>query len=183
MAATHASFLENVSADRLPVPDSARNWFENQGKRTFIPGKTYLPPSGKVVTANDLVALLDSSMDMWLTTGRYALRCKELLAARFAVASAHLTVSGSAANVRVDRLEAAITPRTRAVTIAHTLGNPFDLAAVVSLAQKHHLYLIEDCCDAWAPPLAAVPWAPSPIWEPSAFTPRTTSPRAKAVPP
>lgn len=51
-------------------------------------------------------------------------------------------------NVDVDQLEAAVSPRTRAIMIAHTLGNPFDLARVVAIAQKHDLWLIEDCCDA-----------------------------------
>jgi CDP-6-deoxy-D-xylo-4-hexulose-3-dehydrase len=50
--------------------------------------------------------------------------------------------------VNVAELEAAIGPRTRAIMIAHTLGNPFDLGRVSALAEKHDLYLIEDCCDA-----------------------------------
>jgi CDP-6-deoxy-D-xylo-4-hexulose-3-dehydrase len=52
-------------------------------------------------------------------------------------------------NVDVTRLEAAVTDKTRAVMIAHTLGNPFDLAAVTDLCRRKHLYLIEDCCDAF----------------------------------
>jgi CDP-6-deoxy-D-xylo-4-hexulose-3-dehydrase len=52
------------------------------------------------------------------------------------------------ANARVDQLEEAISPRTRAVMMAHTLGNPFDLDAVRDLCQRHHLWLIEDNCDA-----------------------------------
>jgi CDP-4-dehydro-6-deoxyglucose reductase, E1 len=48
----------------------------------------------------------------------------------------------------VAQLEAAVSERTRAIMIAHMLGNPFDLDAVTALAQKHDLYLIEDCCDA-----------------------------------
>jgi CDP-6-deoxy-D-xylo-4-hexulose-3-dehydrase len=51
-------------------------------------------------------------------------------------------------NVNIAQLEAAIGPRTRALMIAHTLGNPFDLDAVCRLAKQHDLYLIEDCCDA-----------------------------------
>jgi CDP-6-deoxy-D-xylo-4-hexulose-3-dehydrase len=51
-------------------------------------------------------------------------------------------------NVDVDQLSAAIGPRTRGIILAHTLGNPFDLDAVVALAKKHDLWLIEDCCDA-----------------------------------
>ncbi|HZT24687.1 MAG TPA: lipopolysaccharide biosynthesis protein RfbH [Pseudolabrys sp.] len=52
------------------------------------------------------------------------------------------------ANVDVERLAAAVGPKTRAIVLAHTLGNPFDLAAVTALARQHGLYLIEDCCDA-----------------------------------
>jgi len=51
-------------------------------------------------------------------------------------------------NVDVAELEAAVGPRTRAIMIAHTLGNPFDLANVCRIAEKHDLYLVEDCCDA-----------------------------------
>lgn len=54
----------------------------------------------------------------------------------------------STMNVDVTKLEAAISPKTKAMIFAHTLGNPFDIAAVRALAQKHGLWLIEDCCDA-----------------------------------
>jgi CDP-6-deoxy-D-xylo-4-hexulose-3-dehydrase len=51
-------------------------------------------------------------------------------------------------NVDVSALEAALSPRTRAIILAHTLGNPFDLDAVTDFARRHNLWLIEDCCDA-----------------------------------
>lgn len=51
-------------------------------------------------------------------------------------------------NVNVRQLEAALSERTRAIMLAHTMGNPFDLAAVVEFARRHNLWLIEDCCDA-----------------------------------
>jgi CDP-6-deoxy-D-xylo-4-hexulose-3-dehydrase len=51
-------------------------------------------------------------------------------------------------NIDVSRLEEALSPRTRAVVMAHTLGNPFDLDAVTAFCTEHGLYLIEDCCDA-----------------------------------
>jgi CDP-6-deoxy-D-xylo-4-hexulose-3-dehydrase len=51
-------------------------------------------------------------------------------------------------NVDVTQLEAAVSNRTKAIMLAHTLGNPFDLDAVTALAAKHNLWLIEDCCDA-----------------------------------
>jgi len=51
-------------------------------------------------------------------------------------------------NIRADLIEAAVTPRTRAIVIAHALGNPFDLATVTAIAARHNLRLVEDCCDA-----------------------------------
>ncbi len=51
-------------------------------------------------------------------------------------------------NVDVTHLEAAVGPRTRAIVLAHTLGNPFDLDAVLAVARKHNLWVVEDCCDA-----------------------------------
>ncbi|MBN8778084.1 lipopolysaccharide biosynthesis protein RfbH [Thiobacillus sp.] len=51
-------------------------------------------------------------------------------------------------NIDPAKIEAAISPKTRAIMIAHTLGNPFDIDAVIRLAKQHNLWLIEDCCDA-----------------------------------
>src|SRR5580704_3688456 len=51
-------------------------------------------------------------------------------------------------DIDVMQLEGARSDRTRAIMLAHTLGNPFDLAAVVDFAQRHNLWLVEDCCDA-----------------------------------
>lgn len=51
-------------------------------------------------------------------------------------------------NIDASKIEAAITPKTRAIMLAHTLGNPFDLDAVMRIAEKHGLWVIEDCCDA-----------------------------------
>ena len=51
-------------------------------------------------------------------------------------------------NIQVDKIEAAITEKTAAIMVAHTLGNPFNLAAVMRIAKKHDLWVIEDCCDA-----------------------------------
>jgi CDP-6-deoxy-D-xylo-4-hexulose-3-dehydrase len=51
-------------------------------------------------------------------------------------------------NINVGELDAALSPKTKAIMLAHTLGNPFDLSAITAFAKKHNLYLIEDCCDA-----------------------------------
>src|SRR5262245_30440080 len=176
---------------------------ENESGKQFIAGQTYIPCSGKVVDASDLRNLLDASLDMWLTAGRYCGQFEKALAARFGLQHARMTVSGSAANllaftaltswklherqiqpgsevitvaagfpttvspiiqnrcipvfvdvdlntanVDVERLAAAVGPKTRAIVLAHTLGNPFNLDAVTAVARQHKLYLIEDGCDA-----------------------------------
>jgi len=51
-------------------------------------------------------------------------------------------------NIDPAKIEAAITPKTKAIMLAHTLGNPYDLDTITALAKKHNLWLIEDCCDA-----------------------------------
>jgi CDP-6-deoxy-D-xylo-4-hexulose-3-dehydrase len=191
------------AGSRAGVLDACRRYFDAQEKARFIPGETVIPASGKVLDADDLSLLVDASLDLWLTSGRYAEQFEAALAQRVGVRFARLTASGSAANllafsaltspklherrlapgsevitvaagfpttvapivqngcrpvfvdidlatanVDVDRLAEAITPRTRAIMLAHTLGNPFALDRVTALAKEHGLYLIEDCCDA-----------------------------------
>ena len=51
-------------------------------------------------------------------------------------------------NIDPNKIATAITPKTKAIMVAHTLGNPFDLDAVMALAKQHNLWVIEDCCDA-----------------------------------
>ena len=51
-------------------------------------------------------------------------------------------------NIQADQIESAISPRTRAIMVAHTLGNPFDLDTVMQVAKKHNLFVVEDSCDA-----------------------------------
>jgi CDP-4-dehydro-6-deoxyglucose reductase, E1 len=188
---------------RQDVLSLSRKFYEEQVSQEFVPGKSYIPPSGKVVDADDLSNLIDASLDMWLTAGRYADDFEAALADYFGLRFSRLTVSGSAANllaltaltspklgdrrlspgsevltvaagfpttvspivqnrcvpvfvdvdigtynVNVEQLAASVTPETKAIMIAHTLGNPFNLAAVKELADEHNLYLIEDCCDA-----------------------------------
>ena len=172
-------------------------------KPQFIPGETPVPVSGRVFGAEELQYLVDSSLDFWLTTGRFAERFEREFARIVGVRDARLVNSGSSANlvavsaltsptlgdrrlkagdevitvaagfpttvnpiiqnrlipvfvdvvlptfdIDVNQLEAARTPRTRAIVLAHTLGNPFDVEAVVAFAKRHDLWLIEDCCDA-----------------------------------
>ena len=189
---------------RSAIIQLAREYFDSRPQPEFVPGVTYIPPSGKVMDADDCAHLIDASLDMWLTAGRFADQFEEELAAKFGRRYSKLTVSGSAANllafacltswklgekrikpgdevitvaagfpttvtpivqygcipvfvdvdlathnVDVDLLEAALTDKTRAVMIAHSLGNPFDVARVAAFCKAHKLYLIEDCCDAF----------------------------------
>jgi len=173
-------------------------------EKIFIPGQSPVPVSGRVFDADDMRYLVDSGLDFWLTTGRFAAEFERRFAHDvFNLRHASLVNSGSSANlialscltsptlgerqlkpgdevitvaagfpttvnpilqnhltpvfvdvdvptynIDVSRLEAARSDRTRAIMIAHTLGNPFDLAAVTAFAQAHDLWLIEDCCDA-----------------------------------
>ncbi len=182
----------------------AEAFFEqSQSRRPFRPGIDPVPVSGKVLDADDLKALLDAALDMWLTTGRFARRFEREFARLVGSRSSLLVNSGSSANLAalsaltspklgdralkkgdevitvaagfpttvnpilqnglvpvfldvhvptynldVTRLEEALSPRTRAIMIAHTLGNPFDLGAVSAFAKRHNLWLVEDTCDA-----------------------------------
>jgi CDP-6-deoxy-D-xylo-4-hexulose-3-dehydrase len=171
--------------------------------RPFAPGKSAVPVSGKVFDDRDLFAVVESGLDFWLTSGRFAELFEGKLAKFLGVRDARLVNSGSSANlvavsaltssalgerrlkpgdevitvaagfpttvnpilqnrlvpvfvdvelptynVDVSQLEQALSPRTRAMIFAHTLGNPFNAAAVCDFARKHGLWLIEDCCDA-----------------------------------
>lgn len=169
----------------------------------FIPGVTPVPVAGKVIDGSDVSAVVDSALDAWFTTGRFAEVFERNLARFVGVRSVSLVNSGSSANlvalsaltspklgdrrlmpgdevitvaagfpttvnpifqnrlvpVFVDvtiptyeidatQLEAARSEKTKAIFVAHTLGNTFDLDLVCSFARKHNLWLIEDCCDA-----------------------------------
>jgi CDP-6-deoxy-D-xylo-4-hexulose-3-dehydrase len=169
----------------------------------FKAGESAVPVSGKVIDANDMSSVVDSALDCWFTTGRFAEEFERKLARFVGVRCASLVNSGSSANllaisaltspklgarqlkpgdevitvaagfpttinpilqnrlvpvfmdvilpsyeIDVSQLEAALSERTRAIFIAHTLGNVFDLDAVTAFAMKHKLWLIEDCCDA-----------------------------------
>ena len=192
-------------SSRDVIIQNCYEYFDKEfAQKEFIAGETYIPCTGKVITARDLELLVDSSLDLWLTTGRYAEIFKRELAYKFGTKFAHLTVSGSSANllaftaltskklgekrispgdevitvaasfpttvspiiqnncipvfldidpntanIDVRLLEEAISPKTKAIMIAHTLGNPFNLNEVKRVADKYNLYLIEDCCDAF----------------------------------
>lgn len=169
----------------------------------FEPGKTVIPPAGKVIGAKEMELMVEASLDGWLTTGRFNEKFETSLANFIGVKHLITVNSGSAANlvafntltspklgeraikpddevigvaagfpttvnpvlqfgavpVFVDvelatynidagKIEAAITSKTKAIMLAHTLGNPYNLDVIVALCKKHQLWLIEDCCDA-----------------------------------
>ena len=169
----------------------------------FLPGASVVPPSGKVIGAQELKNMVEASLDGWLTTGRFNAEFEQKLAAFIGVKHLITVNSGSSANlvafntltspklgeraikqgdevigvaagfpttvnpilqfgavpvfVDVDRLthnidaskiEAAIGPKTKAIMLAHSLGNPFNLDVVTALCKKYNLWLVEDCCDA-----------------------------------
>lgn len=174
-------------------------------QQVFEPGKSFLGYAGRVFDAEDMQNLVDSSLEFYLTAGRYAQQFETEFAKKLGVKYALLVNSGSSANlvafstltspllgerrirpgdevitvaagfpttinpiiqngaipvfvdvlvqdgtynIDVSRLEQALGPRTRAVMIAHTLGNPFNLRAVTEFCKNHNLFLVEDNCDA-----------------------------------
>lgn len=195
---------ETATDLRADILERVRSFHRaNWPARTFVPGKSTIPVSGKVFDDAELVALVDSSLDFWLTAGRFADQFERDFATFFNTRFSLLTNSGSSSNllafaaltsprlgerrlmpgdeviavaagfpttvnpilqhgcvpvfldidvptynIDVTHLEAAITPRTKAVMIAHTLGNPFNLDAIRGVCDKRNLWLIEDCCDA-----------------------------------
>ncbi len=189
---------------RQQILDLTAQYFDEAFPPTeFKPGVTPIPVSGKVIDAADVSAVVESALDAWFTTGRFAEDFERKLARFVGVRSASLVNSGSSANlvalsaltspklgdrrlkpgdevitvaagfpttinpiiqnrlipvfvdvtlptyeIDVTQLELARSERTRAIMVAHTLGNAFDLDAVSAFAKKHDLWLIEDCCDA-----------------------------------
>jgi CDP-6-deoxy-D-xylo-4-hexulose-3-dehydrase len=134
--------------------------------RPFVAGQSAVPPSGKVIGAGELQMMTEAVLDGWLTTGRFNEAFEKRLARYLGRRCVVTTNSGSSAilqfgavpvfvdielptyNINPALIEAAITPKTKAIMLAHTLGNPFDLGVVRALCDKYGLWLIEDCCDA-----------------------------------
>jgi len=174
-----------------------------QTKQSFIPGTSSLPYAGRVYDEKELISLVDSSLDFWLTSGRYTEQFEKDLAAFLGIHHCLLTNSGSSANllavsaltskklgkkrmhpgdevittacgfpttlnpilqnnlvpvfldvekgtynIQADRIEEAISEKTKAIIIPHTLGNPADLDIILKIVEKFDLWFIEDNCDA-----------------------------------
>lgn len=162
-----------------------------------------IPYASRVYDQKEMINLVDSSLEFWLTAGRYTEEFERKFAEYLGIRFCSLVNSGSSANlaafmaltspllkerairrgdevitvaagfpttvapiiqygavpvfvdvtipqynIDVNRLEEALSPRTKAVMIAHTLGNPFDLKAVKAFCDRHGLWLVEDNCDA-----------------------------------
>ncbi|KXS43213.1 MAG: CDP-6-deoxy-D-xylo-4-hexulose-3-dehydrase [Candidatus Frackibacter sp. T328-2] len=176
---------------------------KEESKENFQPGEDVIPFARRIYDEKEMMSLVDSALDFWLTAGRYAEEFEEKFADYFGLKSCALVNSGSSANlialtaftspklgdkrlkpgdevvtvaagfpttvnpiiqnglipvfvdvdlgtynVNIEQLRQAISPKTKAIMLAHTLGNPFNLEAVMEIAKEHDLYVIEDCCDA-----------------------------------
>lgn len=175
--------------------------FEKKGK--FIPGKTKINYAGRVFDEREIINLVDSALEFWLTAGRYTDEFEKKLSDFIGAKYCALTNSGSSANliaisaltssklgekrmkagdevitvaaafpttiapiiqnrlvpvfvdielrtynINVSKLENALSKKTKAVFLAHTLGNPFDIEKVKVFCEENDLWLIEDNCDA-----------------------------------
>jgi CDP-4-dehydro-6-deoxyglucose reductase, E1 len=190
---------------RSQILDLVRDYHDAAfGDEDFRPGETPVRFAGRVFDDREIVNLVDSSLEFWLTTGPWAAKFEKRFAKLFGLRHALLVNSGSSANLvalscltsnklpeakrlkrgdevitcatgfpttvnpiiqnglvpvfvdvdvptynlDVTMLEEAMSPKVKAVMVAHTLGNPFDLDAITAFCEKYDLWLIEDCCDA-----------------------------------
>ena len=185
------------------ILESVREYYARFMRRPDYKDGDRISYAGRVFDEREMVSLVDSSLEFWLTSGRYTDLFEKKLGEYLGVPFVSLVNSGSSANllafmaltspllkerqvrrgdevitvacgfpttvtpilnygavpvfvdvtipqynIDVGQLEAALSPRTKAVMIAHTLGNPFDLKAVTEFCERHSLWLIEDNCDA-----------------------------------
>lgn len=186
---------------RNKVKNIALEYYEKVSKNRKK--SNYIPVSGKLLDEADLLNMIDASLDMWLTSGRFNNRFESEFSKYLGVKYALTVNSGSSANllaltaltshklgdkalkkgdevitvaagfpttinpivqnglvpvfvdceigtynIDVEKIEEAISPKTKAIFLAHTLGNSFDLDKIKDLAEKYNLWVIEDSCDA-----------------------------------
>ena len=177
------------------------NYRKNQ--ENFVPGETPINYAGRVYDENEIMTLVDSALDFWLTAGRYAEKFEVEFAKFLGMKYCLLTNSGSSANllaissltspklgkkrlekgdevittacgfpttlnpiiqnglkpvfvdvelgtynIKVDLIENALSERTKAIFIPHTLGNPANIKKLMEISEEHDLWFIEDNCDA-----------------------------------
>lgn len=192
---------EQAKKQILEMVESYCDTYHNR-KKDFVEGQR-IPYASRVYDNKEMVNLVDSSLEFWLTSGRYTDQFEKGLASYLGVKYCALVNSGSSANllafmtltspllgeravkpgdevitvaagfpttvtpaiqygavpvfvdvtipqynIDVSQLEQALSSKTKAVMIAHTLGNPFDLAGVKAFCDKNNLWLVEDNCDA-----------------------------------
>ena len=180
-----------------------RHYQKNFVPKSFVPGETIIPVSGKVFDAQELLLGVEAVLDGWWTEGRFTTLFEHRLAKWVGVKYVSLVNSGSSANlvalsaltstalgdkrlkpgdevitvaagfpstvnpiiqlglvpvfvdvelgtynIDVTMAQQAISSKTRAIMVAHTLGNPYNLRAIKKLCEAHDLWLIEDDCDA-----------------------------------
>jgi len=195
--------MMNENELRNEIFENVKQIFDLKNKKKFIPGSSHIPYAGRTYDEKELISLVDSSLDFWLTTGRYAEQFEKELAAFLGVKFSLLTNSGSSANllavsaltspklgdkrlkpgdevittacgfpttlnpilqnnlvpvfldvelgtynIQTDRIEEAISDKTKAIIIPHTLGNPVNLDVIMAIVKKYDLWFIEDNCDA-----------------------------------
>ena len=193
-----------MDQEKKEILDLVKKYYKthHEQKKQFEQGDR-IPYASRVYDGREMVNLVDSALEFWLTSGRYTDQFETEFARYLGVKHCSLVNSGSSANllafmaltspllkerqirrgdeiitvaagfpttvapilqfgaipvfvdvtipqynIDVTQLEAAYSEKTKAVMIAHTLGNPFDLDAVVTFCRKHELWLIEDNCDA-----------------------------------
>jgi dTDP-4-dehydro-2,6-dideoxy-D-glucose 3-dehydratase len=201
----HGRKEAEMSDHRALVLDEVRKYHQEQqgGGAGFVPGTTEIWPSGAVLDEEDRVALVEAALEMRIAAGRSSRKFESAFARKLGRRKAHLTNSGSSANLlavsaltshlledrrlrpgdevitvaagfpttvnpilqnglvpvfvdvelstyntTAERVGRAIGPKTRAIIIAHALGNPFEVTEIAELAAEHDLFLIEDNCDA-----------------------------------
>ena len=197
--------FENKSKEEATkeILESVKEYYAKFMKKPEYKDGERISYASRVFDEKEMVNLVDSSLEFWLTSGRYTDRFEKKLGEYLGTPFVSLVNSGSSANliafmaltspklgdrqvkrgdeiitvacgfpttvtpvlnygavpvfvdvtipqynINVSQLEAALSPKTKAVMIAHTLGNPFDLKAVSEFCKKHNLWLVEDNCDA-----------------------------------
>ena len=188
---------------RNEILELVRQYHAAAPAKPFRPAEDTVRYAGRQFDAEELVNLVDSSLDFWLTAGRFSETFEAEMAAYLGTENVLLVNSGSSANLvafatltspklkdrrvrpgdevitvaagfpttvnpiiqhgavpvfvdvdlgtyvpSLERIEAALSPRTRAVMIAHTMGVPYAVREVRAFCDRHHLWLIEDNCDA-----------------------------------
>jgi CDP-6-deoxy-D-xylo-4-hexulose-3-dehydrase len=200
-----SSFMDSVV--RAMIIGKSKLYYEKFHKpvqhKEFIQGKDYIPYAGRVYDEKEMISLVDSALDFWLTAGKFAKQFETEFAKFLGAKYCLLTNSGSSAcllaisaltspklgekrlkpgdevitvaaafpttvnpiipnnlvpifldvdvgtyNIQADKIEEALTEKTKAIFLAHTLGNPFNPDKVLEICEKYNLWLIENNCDA-----------------------------------